>query len=56
VELTYGGSEQSTHSFDTLDHERIIAGVSKKVSDGRILQLVRQFLKAGVMKDGAVQD
>jgi len=42
--------------FDTLDHERIIAGVSKKVSDGRILQLVRQFLKAGVMKDGAVQE
>ena len=35
--------------FDTLGHERIIAGVNKKVSDGRMLQLVRKFLRAGVM-------
>ena len=30
--------------FDTLDHERINAGVNKKISDGRILQIVRQLL------------
>ena len=41
---------------DTLDQERIIAGVNKKISDGRILHLVRQFLMAGVMKDGAEQE
>ena len=55
-EQTFTGELDHTKCFDTLDHERIIAGVSKKVSDGRILQLVRQFLKAGVMKDGAVQE
>mgnify|MGYP000917352916 FL=1 len=54
--LTYVVDMDLSKCFDTLDHERIIAGVSKKVSDGRILQLVRQFLKAGVMKDGAVQE
>jgi RNA-directed DNA polymerase len=54
--LTYVVDMDLSKCFDTLDHERIIAGVSKKVSDGRILQLVRQFLKAGVMEDGAVQE
>lgn len=48
--LTYVVDMDLSKCFDTLDHERIIAGVSKKVSDGRILQLIRQFLKAGVMK------
>ena len=42
--------------FDTLDHERINAGVSKKVSDGRILQLDRQFHKAEDMTAGAMQE
>ncbi|MGI6647076.1 MAG: group II intron reverse transcriptase/maturase [Limnochordia bacterium] len=54
--LTYVVDMDLSKCFDTLDHERIIAGVSKKVSDGRILQLIRQFLKAGVMEDGAVQE
>ncbi len=40
--------------FDTLDHDRIIQGVNRKISDGRILGLIRQFLTAGVMQDGAL--
>jgi RNA-directed DNA polymerase len=39
--------------FDRLDHEQIIKAVSVKVSDGSILKLIRKFLKAGVMEDGA---
>jgi len=35
--------------FDTLDHDLIIAGVRKKVADGSILNLIRLFLKSGVM-------
>jgi RNA-directed DNA polymerase len=54
--LTYVVDMDLSKCFDTLDHERIIAGVNKKISDGRILQLIRQFLKAGVMEDGAVQE
>ena len=39
--------------FDRLDHEQIIKAVNVKVSDGSILKLIRKFLKAGVMEDGA---
>lgn len=37
--------------FDTLDHELIIEGINKKVSDGRVLKLIEEFLKSGVMKN-----
>ncbi len=41
--------------FDLLDHELIIKSVNQKVSDGKILKLIRQFLKAGIMKDGNLE-
>jgi len=41
--------------FDLLDHELIIKSVNRKVSDGRILKLIRQFLEAGIMKDGNLE-
>lgn len=40
--------------FDTLDHELIIDLVNKKISDGKVLKLVRKFLKSGVMEDGQI--
>jgi RNA-directed DNA polymerase len=39
--------------FDRLDHELILQGVQRRISDGKVLRLIRQFLAAGVMKDGA---
>ena len=36
--------------FDTLDHELIISAVRRKVSDGSILNLLRQFLSSGIME------
>lgn len=39
--------------FDRLNHELIIKGVNRKISDGSVLRLIRKFLTAGVMKDGA---
>lgn len=42
--------------FDRLDHELIIQGVNRKVSDGSVLKLIRKFLAAGVMKDGAWEE
>ncbi|WP_242868788.1 group II intron reverse transcriptase/maturase, partial [Desulfotomaculum copahuensis] len=39
--------------FDRLDHELILEGVNRKVSDGSVLKLIKKFLTAGVIKDGA---
>ena len=41
--------------FDRLDHELIIEGVNRKVSDGSVLKLIRGFLTSGVLKDGAYE-
>lgn len=42
--------------FDRLDHELIVQGVNRKVSDGSVLGLIRKFLNAGVMEDGAWEE
>ena len=41
--------------FDRLNHDLIIQSVNQKVSDGSVLKLIRNFLTAGVMKDGAYE-
>jgi len=35
--------------FDMLDHDLIIKSVRKRITDGSILSLIKQFLKSGVM-------
>ena len=35
--------------FDGIDHERLMARVQEKVADGRVLELLRSFLKQGMM-------
>ncbi len=42
--------------FDRLDHDLILQGINRKISDGSVLGLIRQFLEAGVMKDGVYED
>lgn len=39
--------------FDTLDHDIILASFRRRVADGSILGLIRQFLQSGVMAGGA---
>ncbi len=41
--------------FDRLDHDLILECVNQKVSDSSILKLIRKFLTAGVMNDGAFE-
>jgi len=35
--------------FDTIPHDRLLAEVGRKVTDGRIMKLLQQFLRQGVL-------
>jgi RNA-directed DNA polymerase len=41
--------------FGTLSHSTLIDLVAEKVADGKVLRLLRQFLEAGVLRDGQVE-
>jgi RNA-directed DNA polymerase len=41
-------------SFDRVNHDKLMGQVAERISDRRLLKLIRAFLEAGVMEDGLV--
>jgi group II intron reverse transcriptase/maturase len=41
--------------FEAIPHDRLMAAIEERISDGNVLKLLRAMLHAGVMQDGALK-
>jgi group II intron reverse transcriptase/maturase len=43
-------------SFDSIDQSKLMERLGERISDRRVLKLIRKWLEAGVMEDGTVRE
>ena len=53
---TYAVTLDLSKYFDTLNHELLINLLRRNVKDERVVQLIKRYLKSGVMENGVVMD
>lgn len=52
----YAVSLDLSRYFDTLNHERLLNRLRKEIKDERVIQIIKRYLKSGVMENGVVMD
>ena len=52
----YAVSLDLSRYFDTLNHEILLNRLRKEVKDERVIQIIKRYLKSGVMENGVVMD
>ena len=53
---TYAVSLDLSKYFDTLNHTILVNLLRKEIKDERVIQMVKRYLKSGVMENGVVMD
>ena len=52
----YAVSLDLSKYFDTMNHERLLNLLRKEIKDERVIQIIKRYLKSGVMENGVVME
>ena len=55
-EYRYAVSLDLSQYFDTLNHERLLNLLRKEIKDERVIQIIKRYLRSGVMEHGVVME
>ena len=54
--MPVSSAEDLSKYFDTLNHERLLNLLRKEIEDERVIQIIKRYLKSGVMENGVVME